>query len=126
MNEAKLEKQKKKLVDAGLMEPSDSVLDFLQIYYRDRLLAGMANWKNGWGYFTETRLVLLYGLTGRLVIPYQSIRRLKPCRYRVVFPLGIRVSFENPETGQEETHTFSIWKRGKWLAFLAERAGIPL
>lgn len=38
MGNKKLEKQQKKLMDAGIMEPSDSLVDFLQVSYVERLI----------------------------------------------------------------------------------------
>ncbi len=41
MGETKLEKQKKKLVDAGLMTAEDNLIDFLQASYVERLIGKM-------------------------------------------------------------------------------------
>lgn len=62
MNEAKLEKQKQNLVELGVMDPSDTLVDYLQASYVERLVGKMGAWKQGWAYFTEERLIVLTGL----------------------------------------------------------------
>ena len=41
MSTAKLEKQKAKLVELGAMEPEDTLVDFLQASYVERLVGKM-------------------------------------------------------------------------------------
>lgn len=47
MNDAKLEKQKAKLVEAKLMDEQDTLIDFLQASYVERLIGKMGKWKQG-------------------------------------------------------------------------------
>ena len=59
----KLEKQQKKLVEAGIMAPSDTLIDYLQASYVERLPGKMGGWKQGWVYFTEEKLIIMTGLS---------------------------------------------------------------
>ena len=59
MKETKLEKQKKNLVELGVMEETDNLIDFLQASYVERLIGKWGQWKKGWAYFTEERLIVL-------------------------------------------------------------------
>lgn len=127
MNDKKKEKQKNNLVAAGLMDPEDNLVEFLQASYVEKLLGGkMGKWKPGWIYFTETRIVYPTGiLNENIVIPYKSIRKLEKCS-QGLFPMGIAVTHEDSSTGELVLDKFSMTKRDKWLDFLAEKAGISL
>ena len=52
MNEARLEKQKAKLVELGVMQQEDTLIDFLQANYVEQLIGKFGQWKQGWAYFT--------------------------------------------------------------------------
>ena len=56
MGLSKMEKQKQKLIELGVMEPEDTLVDFLQASYVERLIGKMGKWKQGWAYFTENRV----------------------------------------------------------------------
>ena len=45
MKETKLDKQKKNLVKLGVMEESDTLIDFLQANYIERLIGKLGQWK---------------------------------------------------------------------------------
>lgn len=45
MNSKKLEKQKSNLIQAGLMEADDMLVDFLQCSYEERVLPKVGQWK---------------------------------------------------------------------------------
>ena len=125
MGNSKLEKQQKKLVDAGIMEPTDSLVDFLQASYVERLPGKMGKWKQGWAYFTEEKLIVTTGFIGSLIIPYKAIRELAKCSLGL-FPIGIAITHEDKESGQTVTGRISMMKRDKWLDFLAQKAGITV
>lgn len=131
MNEAKKEKVKESLVEAGLMDPEDTLVDCLQANYQEKLVGSIKQWRKGWIYFTEKRVVYPMSILGaalgenNVVIPYQNIRKLGKCSQQF-FPIGISITYEDPKTGEQVTDKFSMMKRNKWMDFLAERAGISL
>ena len=126
MGTTKNEKQKQRLVELGLMEPEDTLIDFLQASYVERLIGKMGNWKQGWAYFTEKRLIILTGLLEEnIVIPYTSIRGIGKCS-QTFFPIGITITHEEAGSGKTVTDKISMMKRNKWLDFLAEKAGIAI
>ena len=121
MNEAKLEKQKKKLVELGVMQQEDVLIDFLQASYVEQLIGKFGQWKQGWAYFTQQRLIVITGvLEDNIVIPYDSIRSLEKCN-QGLFPMGITITYEN-ESGTSVTTKISISKRNKWIEFLQEKS----
>lgn len=124
MNDKQKEKQKKKLVDAGLMEQSDSLVDFLQANYVERLVGKMGTWKQGWIYFTEERIIFPTGILNQdIVIPYKLIQQIGKCS-QGLFPMGITVTYKHPETGEVVTDKFSMSKRQKWIDFLSQKSGV--
>ena len=89
MNDAKLEKQKAKLVEAKLMDEQDTLIDFLQASYVERLIGKMGKWKQGWAYFTEERLIIVTGLLNAdIVIPCKNAHR---ALCQSVFPLLMKI-----------------------------------
>lgn len=126
MKETKLEKQKKNLVELGVMEETDNLIDFLQASYVERLIGKWGQWKKGWAYFTEERLIVITGvLEENMVIPYQNIRKLEKCSQGIL-PMGIAVTYENMESGKTVTDKISVMKRNQWIAFMAEKAHITV
>ena len=105
MNEAKLEKQKQNLVELGVMDPSDTLVDYLQASYVERLI------------------VLTGLLADNIVVPYRNIRELGKCSQLLV-PIGITITYEEMETGKLVTDKISMMKRDKWIDFMAQKAGI--
>ncbi len=123
MSDKKLEKQKKKLVEAGLMASDDVLIDFFQVSYIDRLIGQIGKWKPGWAYFTEEKLIIITGLLNRnMVIPYKSISALKKCS-QFLIPIGISITYEDAEKGKTVTERISMMKRNKWLEVLANKSG---
>lgn len=119
MSDARLEKQKKNLVESGLMSQEDTLVDFLQASYVDR-----KTWKQGWAYFTQERLIVITGLlNNNIVIPYQTITELGKCSQSLL-PMGIVITHKDAETGAVVTDKISLMKREKWLEFLAGKAGV--
>ena len=126
MNDAKLEKQKKNLVEAGLMAQEDTLVDFLQASYVERLTKKMGTWKQGWAYFTQERLIVITGLlNSNIVIPYETITELGKCS-QGLFPMGISITHKDAETGEIVTDKISLTKREKWIEFLAGKAGVAM
>lgn len=124
MNDKKKEKLKSNLVQLGLMEQDDTIIECLQANYRQKLLGNYGKWKQGWIYFTERKIVYPTGiLDDNIVIPYDSIRCIEKCSQGFI-PMGIAVTYDNPEKGSQVEERFSISKRDKWIAFLSEKAGL--
>lgn len=120
MKETKLEKQKKNLVKGGLMDESDTLVDFLQASYLERLIGKWGQWKKGWAYFTEERLIVTTGLLEEnLVIPYRNIQSMEKCSQGII-PIGIAITYENLK-GEVVTDKISMMKREHWISFMAER-----
>lgn len=125
MKDAKKEKLKKTLVELELMEQDDTIIECLQANYWQKLVRNVGQWKRGWAYFTEKRFVYPTGiLDDNIVIPYQNIREIGKCS-QGFFPMGIKITYENPKTKEMMTDRISISKRGKWIEFLEEKAGLP-
>lgn len=123
MTEAKLEKQKKKLVELGVMRQEDTLINYLQANYVEQLIGKFGQWKQGWAYFTQQRLIIITGLLDdNIVIPYESIRNLEKSN-QGLFPMGITITYEN-ESGTSVTAKISISKRNKWIEFLQEKSHI--
>ena len=124
MGASKLEKQKQKLIELGVMEQEDTLVDFLQASYVERLVGKLGKWKQGWAYFTESRVIVITGmLEDNIVIPYKTIRELGKCSQSLM-PIGITITHEDPETGNQITDRISLMKRNKWLNLMAEKAGM--
>lgn len=124
MGASKLEKQKQKLIELGVMEPEDTLVDFLQASYVERLVGKLGKWKQGWAYFTESRVIVITGMQeDNIVIPYKTIRELGKCSQSLM-PIGITITHEDPETGNQITDRISLMKWDKWLNFMAEKAGV--
>ncbi len=122
MNDAKKEKQKKNLVEAGLMDQNDTLVDYLQASYVQKVWK-IGQWKQGWAYFTEARLICITGpLDDNIVIPYQNIRQIGKCS-QGFFPMGIEITYETQESGLT-TDKLSMTKREKWIKFLEEKSGV--
>ena len=121
MTEAKLEKQKNKLVELGVMQQEDTLINYLQANYVEKLVGKFGQWKQGWAYFTQQRLIIITGLLDdNIVIPYESIRNLEKSN-QGLFPMGITITYEN-ESGTSVTAKISISKRNKWIEFLQEKS----
>lgn len=120
MKETKLEKQKKNLIKIGVMEETDTLIDFFQANYVEHLVGKWGKWRKGWAYFTEERLIVITGvLEENIVIPYQNIQALEKCSQGIV-PIGISITYENM-AGEVMTDKVSMMKREKWMSFMAER-----
>ena len=121
MTEAKLEKQKKKLVELGVMQQEDTLIHFAQANYVEQLIGKFGQWKQGWAYFTQQRLIIITGLLeDNIVIPYASIRNLEKSN-QGLFPIGITITYENTD-GKPATAKMSLMKRNKWIEFLQEKS----
>lgn len=126
MSASKLEKQQAKLVELGAMEQGDTLIDFLQASYVERLVGKMGRWKQGWAYFTEEQLIVTTGLLEEnLIIPYKTIRELGKCSQSLM-PIGIVITHEDAKTGETVTDRVSMMKRDRWMKFMADKAGILL
>lgn len=122
MNENKREKQENNLLEMGLMEPGDKLVDFFQASYIDKVLPGIGQWKQGWAYFTEEKFICLTGiLSNNIVVPYKDIKKLEKCS-QFFFPMGIAITYENKEKGKEVKDKVSMMKRDKWIEFMSKKA----
>ncbi len=133
-----LERQQNYLIKTKLMEPRDTLVDFWQAGYVERLpgetggssgtgrAGGQLKWKKGWAYFTERRLfVVTDTLTDDIIIPYSDIRKLGKCSQGLV-PIGIVITYEEPGSKRLLTDRVSVPKRDRWLGFLAEKSGVDI
>lgn len=119
MKETKLEKQKQNLVKIGVMEESDTLIDFFQAGYIEHLIGRWGRWEKGWAYFTKERLIVITGLLEEnIVIPYQNIRAMEKCSQGIA-PIGIAITYENME-GKIVTDKLSLMKREQWMSFMTE------
>lgn len=127
MNEKKLLKQQKNLIDAELMEADDRLIDFVQCSYLEKVpYIRVGKWKQGWLYFTERKIICLVGFVGgKVVISYKDIRKIEKS-YQSLFPMGIKITCQDPENGEEKWEKFSVSGRKKWLALLEEKTGISV
>ena len=126
MHEAKKYKAKQKLIKGGFMSEEDNIIDGFQVNYRENLLGGIGQWQQGWwAYFTEEKMVAIRALAN-IVIPYKNIRSVGKCRYVFFLPVGISITFEHPESGEEVTEKFYMMKGKKWRQFLADKAGVEI
>ena len=120
MKEATKEKMKETLVELGLMDESDTIIEGLQANYFEYTLGKLGSWKQGWIYFTEEKIVYPTGLlSDNIVIPYKSIKEIGKCSQSML-PIGITVTYDTAE-GKEKTTKFSMMKRDKWIDFLNEK-----
>lgn len=126
MNTSKLEKQQNKLMESGVMDPTDRLVDFREASYKDRLIGrALGKWKKGWVYFTEQKLIVTTGFIGHFVIPYKNIRELSKCS-QFFIPIGITITHEDEESGKVRTDIISLTKRDHWIDFMAQKAGISI
>lgn len=124
MNDKKKEKQKKYLVEAGVMERDDTLIDVLQANYVRKLIGKSGLWKRGWAYFTEKRLICVTGLLDQnIVIPYENIREIGKCS-QFLLPMGIMITYRNPETEEIVSDKLSMMKRDKWIDFMLRRSDL--
>ncbi|MDE7320219.1 MAG: hypothetical protein K2N46_10905 [Lachnospiraceae bacterium] len=126
MKESKIEKQQRKLLELGVMEKGDTLIDFFQASYVEHLIGKFGSWKQGWAYFTEKRLIVFTGLLEEnLIIPYDRIRGLGKCSQSLL-PIGIEITYEHPETGKTVSSKVSMMKRDRWLKYLSEKSGVSV
>lgn len=126
MRESKIAKQQDKLLELGVMEKGDTLIDFFQASYVERLIGKFGSWKQGWAYFTGRRLIVFTGLLeDNLIIPYDRIRGLGRCSQSLL-PIGIEITYEHPESKKMVSDRISMMKRDKWLKFLSEKSGVSV
>lgn len=124
MNDKKLEKQKKNLITAGLMSSEETLIAYVQASYVDKLIGKIGQWKQGWAYFTDQKLIVPTGvLDENIVIPYQMIRGISKCN-QGIFPMGIAITHDDLKTGGTIEDRISLSKRQKWIDFLSEKSGV--
>lgn len=123
MKAEKLEKRRNILVESGVINPAEELVEALYAKHLDRANI-LINWIDGWVYLTGERLIFVSGLTvRRTIIPYKNILRLGKFSMNFL-PTGVSIIYENPETGEVVKEKFIIQKRKKSLSFLAEKAGL--
>ena len=120
MNAAKLQKQEKTLIEAGLMTQGEHLVDYLQTNNYEKLFFGTGNWKQGWGYFVDNKFIFTR-LLSSMVIPYEKITKISKCT-QMLLPMGIEITYHDGT--KEVTQKFSLQKRDKWIAFLTEKSGV--
>lgn len=124
MNHTKLQKQKNKLVKNQFMEENDNILDYVQGNTRERLLGKWGQWRQGWIYFTEKKIICFWGLVGHLEIPYEQIQALGRCS-QMFLPFGITITHTDKE-GKVVEDCISVQKREQRLKLISERSGVKV
>lgn len=124
MNSGKYQKQKDKLVKNKFMDENDNLLDYTQGNTRERLIGKWGQWKQGWIYFTEQKIICFYGIAGSLEIPYSSITAIGKCT-QMLLPLGIKITYTN-ERGKVVEDRISVQKRNQRMNFISERSGVEV
>ncbi|MGN0307133.1 MAG: hypothetical protein ACI4DN_02835 [Lachnospiraceae bacterium] len=124
MNEAKLQKQKDKLVKNKFMDENDNLLDYVQGNTRERLLGKWGSWKQGWIYFTEQKIICFWGIAGHLEIPYNSISALGKCT-QMFLPFGITITHTDKD-GNVVEDKISVQKRDERIKLISERSGVAV
>lgn len=123
-NDAKIQKQKEKLVKNKYMDESDNLLDYVQGNTRERILGKWGQWQQGWIYFTERKILCFWGLTGHLEIPYNSIHAIGKCK-QMFLPLGITITHTD-EDGKVVEDRISVQKRDGKIKIISERSGVEV
>jgi hypothetical protein len=124
MNEKKLQKQKDKLVKNQFMEEDDNILDYTQGNTRERLLGKWGQWRQGWIYFTEKKIICFWGVVGHLEIPYDRIQALGTFR-QMFLPFGIAITHTDKE-GKVVEDRISVQKREQRLKLISERSSVKV
>lgn len=124
MNNVKLQTQKDKLVKNKFMDESDNLLDYTQGNTRERLLGKWGQWKQGWIYFTEQKIICFYGIGGSLEIPYNSISAIGKCT-QMFLPFGISITYTD-EKGKVVEDKISVQKRNERIKLISERSGVEV
>ncbi len=124
MNSGKYQKQKDKLVKNKFMDENDNLLDYTQGNTRERLVGKWGQWKQGWIYFTEQKIICFYGIAGSLEIPYSSITAIGKCT-QMFLPLGIKITYTN-ERGKVVEDRISVQKRNQRMNLISERSGVEV
>lgn len=125
MNEQKLEKQRRNLVDRGVLSPDEKLFGSATINYTEKLIGRIEQWQQGGvAIFTDQQVILSKGFSGVYIhIPYNCIRELGKCN-QGFFPIGMVITYENRESGEIITEKISLGKRKKWLQIISERTGL--
>ena len=101
MSEKRFPEQEKMLLEAGLMAAEDTVLDSVAVNYVSPLIGPIGEWKKGWLYFTEERIVCPFSppAQGGIVIPYAAITGLKTFSDGLVPGLDVQYTAPDGEPG---------------------------
>ena len=112
MNEQKLEKQRRNLVDRGVLSPDEKLYGSITINYTEKLVGRIETWKQGGvAIFTDRQVILTKGFSCEYIhIPYICIKELGKCN-QGFFPIGMVITYENRESGEIVTEKISLEKR---------------
>ncbi len=125
MNEQKLEKQRRNLVDRGLLSSDEKLYGSITINYTEKLVGRIKTWKQGGvAIFTDRQVILTKGFSCEYIhIPYSCIKELGKCN-QGFFPIGMVITYEDRESRELVTEKISLGKRKKWLQILSEKTGL--
>lgn len=125
MNEQKLEKQRRNLVDRGLLSSDEKLYGSITINYTEKLVGRIETWKQGGvAIFTDRQVILTKGFSCEYIhIPYNCIKGLEKCN-QGFFPIGLVIAYEDRESRELVTEKISLGKRKKWLQILSEKTGL--
>ena len=89
MNGQKLEKQRRNLVDRGVLSPDEKLYGSATINYTEKLVGRIETWKQGGvAIFTDRQVILTKGFSCEYIhIPYSCIKELGKCN-QGFFPIG--------------------------------------
>ena len=124
MSEKRFPEQEKMQLEAGLMAAEDTVLDSVAVNYVSPLIGRIGEWKKGWLYFTEERIVCPFSppAQGGIVIPYAAITGLKTFSDGLV--PGLDVQYTAPDGEPGIGHFTMLRGRDRWLGFLSGKTGL--
>lgn len=127
MNEAKIEQQRQRFVDRGVLTPDEKLFGSVYINYFERLIGKFGEWRRGGlAIFTDQKLILSKGLTKDYTyIPYTSIKEVKKC-FQGFFPMGLMITYEDRGTREIVSDKISLGKRKKWLEILLNQTGLSV
>lgn len=125
MKEQKLEKQRRNLVDRGVLSPDETLYGSSTINYTEKLIGRIESWQQGGvAIFTDRQVILSKGFSCEYIhIPYNCIREVGKCN-QGFFPIGMVITYENRENNEIVTEKISLGKRKKWLQILSEKTGL--
>lgn len=118
LKENKKQEWEENLREAGLMDASDSIEEHTGGDYWK-----MASQKRGNFFFTKRKFIFV-GAFSSFAVNYSDITGIKKCMINFFIPTGIMVTANNQEDGKTKKYKCSVLKRGRWIEYLSQKAGV--